>query len=185
MSFVLRGLKDGACAGLGTTSAPTFASLMVDARAAIARLSTIAHGLQIVAADLAQQNIADQAIAFTDNRAPRLLNEAQTSNDVARLLTVQKATAAIYKVVSPEVSDAIINRFLSGPVLALLPAAARESAKEEALEFVEKNINPLLKSTLGVVQIVGLLAGLFGTGYLVNAFRSRPRSNPYRGRKRL
>ncbi len=182
MSFVqsndnqLRGLRRSPrraarLAGLGAV--PTFEGVMIDARAAIARLSVLSHTLEISASDPAQKNIASLAIVFTDQKAPRLLSEANEQRDVTRLLAVQKGTASIYKVVFPEIRDSIIDRFLSGPILGLLPADSRDSVNEAALEFADKNLNPLLKDGLDVVHVAGGIAAVFALGYLINSFRGR------------
>lgn len=168
--------------GLGASSA--FDSIVADARIAITKLSAMAHLLRAGAADPQQENIGDQAIAFTDERAPRLLNEASQTQDAARLLKVQTAAAAIYKVVSEGVKDAAIDRFTSlatgNGILALAPASTRDAVKESALDFAKDNLNNPLQNLEKLIKVGFGVAGLFAVGYIWNTFR--PRKNPGRPR---
>lgn len=147
--------------GAAATSKPlTFKEQIDLARSALRELRVIAT---VVARDTnpGTANAGTLGVKFASETAPRLIDEAERDQDVAKLVRVQGATQRIVVGLKPEVLSAILSRFLAivllGPVGALVSAETLDKAKEAGMDAadaaLEAGKNAIKTGAKGVVKL--------------------------------
>lgn len=150
---------------IGATGAsaqpPTFQQQIDLARSALQELRVVATTVQRASTDPGIAYAGELAVKFASETGPRLVSEAESGQDVAKLARVQGATKNMVTALKSEVLPAALSRFLLialiGPAGAVVSAETIDKAKEAGGQAVSDALdagkNALKTGVKGVVKL--------------------------------
>jgi|GEM_PF-2748658 len=149
--------------GSAATSTPrplTFQEQLDLARSAFRELRVIANTVQRASTDPGTAYAGELAVKFASETGPRLVNEAERDQDVAKLIRVQGSTQRIIAAIKPEVVPAVLSRFMTIVLLGPAGAVSAETlnkAKEAGIDAADAALdagkNALKTGAKGVVKL--------------------------------
>jgi hypothetical protein len=147
--------------GAASAQPPTFQQQIDLARAALRELRVIATTVQKASTDPGIAYAGELAVKFASETGPRLVSEAESGQDVAKLARVQGAAKNMSTAIKPEVLPAALSRFLlivlTGPAGAVVSAETINKAKEAGGQAVSDALdagkNALKTGAKGVVKL--------------------------------
>jgi hypothetical protein len=140
---------------------PTFKEQLDLARSAFRELRVIATTVQRASTDPGTAFAGELAVKFASETGPRLVDEAERDQDVAKLVRVQGSTQRIVAALKPEVVPALVSRFMTivllGPAGAVVPAETLNRAKEAGMDAADSALEAgkeaLKTGAKGVVKL--------------------------------
>jgi hypothetical protein len=151
----------GAAASAVTTPPSSFKQQIDLARSALIELRVLGTTIQRASTDPGTSYAGELAAKFASVTGPRLVSEAESAGDVAKLARVQGSTKSMIAALKPDVVPAIISRFLAaalvGPVGLVLSADALNKAKEVGAQAADSALEAgkeaLKTGVTGVVKL--------------------------------
>jgi hypothetical protein len=123
---------------------PQFKEQLELARSALRELRIIGNTIQRASTDPGTAEAGRMAATFAAETGPRLVSEAESGGDVAKLARVQGSVQRMIAFLKPDVVPAVISRFalvaLVGPAGAIVSADTLNKAKEAGMEAADKTI---------------------------------------------